>query len=118
MSDPPGVRFELDPEIERTFRIRRREQRRNQMENVPHLPKGPEGPADPQNRLLQQNPLLGQNEQHAENPILIANDRTRAIRAYFVSMFNELNPGIARPQIQAANFEMKPVMFQMLQTVG
>ena len=33
-------------------------------------------------------------------------------------MFNELNPGIVRPDIQAATFELKPVMFQMLQTVG
>ncbi|XP_062086166.1 uncharacterized protein LOC133792274 [Humulus lupulus] len=33
-------------------------------------------------------------------------------------MFNELYPGIVRPEIQAAQFELKPVMFQMLQTVG
>ncbi|XP_062118742.1 uncharacterized protein LOC133832412 [Humulus lupulus] len=33
-------------------------------------------------------------------------------------MFNELNPGIVRPEIQEAQFELKPVMFQMLQTVG
>ena len=29
-----------------------------------------------------------------------------------------LNPNIARPEIQANQFELKPVMFQMLQTVG
>ena len=29
-----------------------------------------------------------------------------------------LNPGIVRPEIQAPQFELKPVMFQMLQTVG
>ncbi|XP_060962179.1 uncharacterized protein LOC133032300 [Cannabis sativa] len=33
-------------------------------------------------------------------------------------MFNELNPGIVRPEIQAPQFELKPVMFQMLQTMG
>ena len=49
MSDLQGVRFELDPEIERTFRRRRREQRRqqNQMDNMSRLPQGPEDPTNP-----------------------------------------------------------------------
>ena len=29
-----------------------------------------------------------------------------------------VHPGIIRPEVEAANFELKPVMFQMLQTVG
>ena len=29
-----------------------------------------------------------------------------------------MHPGIVRPEVEAANFELKPVMFQMLQTVG
>ncbi|XP_062085597.1 uncharacterized protein LOC133791695 [Humulus lupulus] len=45
-------------------------------------------------------------------------DRERAIREYAAPMFNELNPGIVRPEIQVAQFELKPVMFQMLQIVG
>ncbi|XP_060965226.1 uncharacterized protein LOC133034202 [Cannabis sativa] len=52
------------------------------------------------------------------NPIILADDRARAIREYAAPMFNELNPGIVRPEIQAPHFELKPVMFQMLQTVG
>ena len=52
------------------------------------------------------------------NPIILADDRARAIREYAAPMFNELNPGIVRPEIQAPQFELKPVMFQMLQTVG
>ncbi|XP_060959081.1 uncharacterized protein LOC133030366 [Cannabis sativa] len=33
-------------------------------------------------------------------------------------MFNELNPGIVRTEIEAPHFELKLVMFQMLQMVG
>ncbi|XP_060960154.1 uncharacterized protein LOC133030995 [Cannabis sativa] len=51
------------------------------------------------------------------NPIALADDRARAIREYAAPMFNELNPGIVRPEIQAPHFELKPVMFQMLQTL-
>ncbi|XP_062080935.1 uncharacterized protein LOC133785737 [Humulus lupulus] len=52
------------------------------------------------------------------NAIALADDRERAIREYDAPMFNELNPSIVRPEIHAAQFELKPVMFQMLQTVG
>ncbi|KAA3477810.1 hypothetical protein EPI10_011671 [Gossypium australe] len=33
-------------------------------------------------------------------------------------LFSELNPGILRTKIEAPQFELKPVMFQMLQTMG
>ncbi|XP_030478162.1 uncharacterized protein LOC115695219 [Cannabis sativa] len=52
------------------------------------------------------------------NPIALADDRAQAIREYAAPMFNELNLGIVRPKIQAPHFELKPIMFQMLQTVG
>ncbi|XP_062104114.1 uncharacterized protein LOC133815274 [Humulus lupulus] len=64
---------------------------------------------------------VGEEEEGAQNmtnPIVLADDRARAIREYAAPMFNELNPGIVRPEIQAPQFELKPVMFQMLQTVG
>ncbi|XP_060967915.1 uncharacterized protein LOC133035754 [Cannabis sativa] len=43
------------------------------------------------------------------NPIILADDRARAIREYAAPMFNELNPGIVRPEIQAPQFELKPM---------
>ncbi|KAJ4705116.1 Retrotransposon gag protein [Melia azedarach] len=55
---------------------------------------------------------------NGQNAVVIAHDRDRAIREYAVPIFNEPNPGIVRPEIQAPQFELKPVMFQMLQTVG
>ncbi|KAA3487292.1 reverse transcriptase [Gossypium australe] len=41
-----------------------------------------------------------------------------AIRQYTVPLFNELNPRIMRPKIHTPLFELKLVMFQMLQTTG
>ncbi|KAM6550733.1 hypothetical protein CsatB_000541 [Cannabis sativa] len=89
----------IDPEIERTFKQRRKEQKAKKRCNM----------ADG----------FEIGGAHIEaNPIALADDRARAIREYAAPMFNELNPGIVRPEIQAPHFELKPVMFQMLQTVG
>ena len=52
------------------------------------------------------------------NPILIADNRDHAIRQYTVPHFNELNLGIKRSKIEAPQFKLKPVMFQMLQMMG
>ncbi|XP_060973937.1 uncharacterized protein LOC133039131 [Cannabis sativa] len=88
----------IDPEIERTFRQRRKEQKAKKCCNM----------ADGFE-------VGGANNE--ANPIALADDRARAIREYAAPMFNELNPGIVRPEIQAPHFELKPVMFQMLQTL-
>ncbi|KAH9679769.1 hypothetical protein KPL71_026264 [Citrus sinensis] len=48
----------------------------------------------------------------------MADDRDRAIRDYVVLTPQVVHPGIIRPEVEAANFELKPVMFQMLQTIG
>ncbi|MCI11463.1 hypothetical protein A2U01_0032564, partial [Trifolium medium] len=48
----------------------------------------------------------------------IANDRGRNIRDYAVFDQNAMNTGIVRPEITAAQFEFKPMMFHMLQTIG
>ncbi|KAA3453226.1 transcription factor MYB34 [Gossypium australe] len=52
------------------------------------------------------------------NSIIVADNRDRAIRQYSLPLFSELNPGIVRPEIEAPKFELKVVMFQMLQTMG
>ncbi|XP_062100842.1 uncharacterized protein LOC133806768 [Humulus lupulus] len=90
----------IDPEIERTFRKRRKAQ---QAKSCGTMAERVDDEAD---------------GQQVTNPIILADDRARAIREYTAPMFNELNPGIVRPEIQAPQFELKPVMFQMLQTVG
>ena len=93
----------FDPEIERTFRARRREQQ------------GLAGLGE----MAEEG--VGNNRQQGNqlgDPIALADDRNRAIREYAVPALYGLNPGIIRPEIQAPQFELKPVMFQMLQTVG
>ena len=60
----------------------------------------------------------GNKADRVRNLILIVNDRDRCIRQYVVPLFTTLNPGIRRPDIEATQFELKPVMFQMLQLVG
>ncbi|KAL5576436.1 hypothetical protein UlMin_018135 [Ulmus minor] len=103
--------FQLDHEIERTFR---RLLRQNQ------------GFAE----LGRMAALIGGNEEHPEGPenryvviqptniIGIANDRDRSIRDYAIFDPETMNTGIVRPEITANHFEFKPMMFQMLQTVG
>ena len=44
----------------------------------------------------------------------MADDRDRAIRDYVVLTPQAINPGIVRPEVQAAKFELKLMMFQML----
>ncbi|PON61447.1 hypothetical protein PanWU01x14_145670, partial [Parasponia andersonii] len=54
----------------------------------------------------------------ANNAAAMADDRDRAIREYVIHILIGLNPGIVRPEIQAPQFKLKTVMFQMLQIVG
>ncbi|KAK8681659.1 hypothetical protein V6N13_054061 [Hibiscus sabdariffa] len=44
--------------------------------------------------------------------------RPRAIRDHLTPILDDLNPGIVAPEIQAAHFELKLVMFNMLNSVG
>ncbi|KAA3466410.1 aspartic proteinase CDR1-like [Gossypium australe] len=48
----------------------------------------------------------------------VIDDRDRPIREHVVPILNDLNPVIVRPTIQAQHFELKLVMFQMLQKRG
>ena len=78
----------VDPEIERTFRQRRRKrtaQRQVEMD------------------LGNQNQDQGNEADRVRNPILISDDRDRCIRQYAVPFFSEFNPGIRRLDIEATN---------------
>ncbi|KAA3461652.1 aspartic proteinase CDR1-like [Gossypium australe] len=58
---------------------------------------------------------LHQNGRDVNIPSVI-DDRDSPIREHVVPILDDLNPGIVRPHIQAQHFELKPLMFQMLQT--
>ena len=59
-----------------------------------------------------------QRQPRNNNIIHMANDRDIAIRDYAMLTPQAIHSGIVRPDVQADNFELKPVMFQMLQTMG
>ena len=69
-------------------------------------------------------PEASDNEEEAEavmaetGIIGIANDRARNIRDYAIFDPNAMSTGIVLPEITAAQFEFKPMIFQMLQTTG
>ena len=70
------------------------------------------------NREFENPVMMANQERITANAIHLADDRERAIRAYAHPAVEELNPCIIIPEIQATTFELKPVMFQMLQTIG
>ncbi|KAL4352625.1 hypothetical protein GQ457_06G013850 [Hibiscus cannabinus] len=45
-------------------------------------------------------------------------ERMRAIRDHLTLILDDLNYGIVAPEIQATHFELKPVMFNMLNYIG
>ena len=58
------------------------------------------------------------NNTGVADTIGLANDRDRPMRDYTVFDLQTMNIGIVRSAITANHFEFKPMMFQMLQTVG
>ncbi|KAL5538669.1 hypothetical protein UlMin_044627 [Ulmus minor] len=85
----------FDSEIERTFRRRRREQ-------------------------LGLRQVIEMAEQGGGNHDreLVVDDRDRALNAFAQLNLDGLNSSIVQPEIEALHFELKPVMFQMLQTIN
>jgi hypothetical protein len=99
--------FRPDPEIERTFRILRMNREVNTQVGVNLAEEEGFHNSDSEEEMAE----------HEEVPIAvpdvigIANDRTRNIRDYAVFDPNAMNTGIVRPEITAAQFEFKPMMF-------
>ncbi|KAK9018300.1 hypothetical protein V6N11_001278 [Hibiscus sabdariffa] len=58
----------------------------------------------------------GQENQNAE--AIVNSSRPRVIRDHLNPILDDLNPGIVAPEIQAAYFELKLVMFNMLNSIG
>ncbi|KAH9668539.1 hypothetical protein KPL70_021450 [Citrus sinensis] len=88
----------------------------NNLRDVGNL--DPHGPLQPVNIQEEQNEHANERQPGNNNIIYMTDDRDRAIRDYVVLTLQVVQPGIVRFEVEAANFELKPVMFQMLQTVG
>ncbi|KAA3455791.1 protein FAR1-RELATED SEQUENCE 5-like [Gossypium australe] len=95
--------YPLDPEIEKTLLRRRGQRAMNQDGNNP----------------LAMNEKLNPGALNVNPPdAQMFDDWDRPIREHVVPILDNLKPGIGRPKIQALHFELKPVMFQMLQSIG
>ncbi|KAE8684537.1 DNA-directed RNA polymerase V subunit 5C-like [Hibiscus syriacus] len=90
----------IDPEIERFFRQRRRAQRVNMYQ-------------------LRNQGIGHEGDQNAEANLNAGNTaRPRSIRDHLNPILEDLNPRIMAPDIQVTHFELKPVMFNMLNSIG
>ena len=74
----------------------------------------PHGPLQPVNIQEEHNKHPNERQPGNNNIIYMVDDRDRAIRDYVVLTPQVVHLGIIRPEVEAANFEFKPVMFQML----
>ncbi|KAJ9563430.1 hypothetical protein OSB04_008590 [Centaurea solstitialis] len=179
-----GEFFNLDPDIERTFRRRKREQRnlqastsstmeeenafleelpfpgnppdgrynnddlppplppppggngRNRLQDIqPHVAEPHVGPVpiiqEPGPRVQQENPVNGilrnpppplNNNQHIEDAeqhiFRLANSKDNSMMDYAIPIVHQLQTGIRDPTCNVPHFELKTVMFQMLQNNG
>ena len=118
-----SVVFQFDPEIERTIRRLRKEQRNsktvsdmNNLQDEENL--NLHRPLQPVNIQEEQNEHANGRQPSNNNIIYMADDRDRAIRDYAVLTPQVVHLGIIKPEVEVTNFELKPMMFQMLQTMG
>ena len=118
-----SINFQFDLEIERITRRLRREHQELQaaiamddLQDLRNLNRRKE--IQPVNVHEGLNGQFVQRQPGNNNIIHMANDRDRAIQDYAMLTPQAIHPGILRPDVQADNFELKLVMFQMLKTVG
>ncbi|KAL4285281.1 hypothetical protein GQ457_16G021740 [Hibiscus cannabinus] len=108
-ANPRGPRFDLDPEIERTQKQLKRRIRdlmeRNNNNGQP--------PADGQNLPAQADGAIVPPAQQMNQQL-----PARTVRHYLAEDLEGLNPTVTMPDFEAEHFELKPVMFNMLNTVG
>ncbi|KAK8593319.1 hypothetical protein V6N12_045402 [Hibiscus sabdariffa] len=111
-ANPRGLIYELDPDIEGT--------RRELQQRARVIMQGNNG----------QNPINGQ-EQPRQNPPAQAGraivppipqnnqqQPVRTVRDYLAEDLEGLNPTVTIPEFEFEHFELKPVMFNMLNTLG
>ncbi|KAJ9558375.1 hypothetical protein OSB04_012989 [Centaurea solstitialis] len=94
--------LEIDPEIEKTFRKRRRGKKKSQPSVEP---------------VVVPTVIMADLPPPVQTTVHIADDKDRKIRDYATSGDDQFASGIPRPDANN-RFELKPVMFQMLQTMG
>ncbi|KAK9043258.1 hypothetical protein V6N11_071605 [Hibiscus sabdariffa] len=108
-ANPRGPRYDLDPEIERTQKQLKRRIRdlmeRNNNNGQP--------PADGQELPAHADGVIVPPAQHMNQQL-----PARTVRDYLAEDLEGLNPAVTMPDFEAEHFELKPVMFNMLNTLG
>ncbi|KAL4364077.1 hypothetical protein GQ457_04G021780 [Hibiscus cannabinus] len=108
-ANPQGTIFDFDPEIERTQRNLKRRVRKLMEVNR----NNGQQPADGRNLPAQADgaiaPPIPQDNQ--QPPV-------RTVRDYLTEDLEGLNIAVMMPEFEAEHFELKPVMFNMLNTLG
>ncbi|KAL4323535.1 hypothetical protein GQ457_11G021670 [Hibiscus cannabinus] len=108
-ANPRGPRFDLDPEIERTQKqIKRRIRDLMDVNRNNGQP-----PADGQNLPAQADGVIAPPAQKMNQQL-----PARTVRDYLAEDLEGLNPAVTMPDFEAEHFELKPVMFNMLNTLG
>ncbi|KAL4304426.1 hypothetical protein GQ457_10G009210 [Hibiscus cannabinus] len=108
-ANPRGPRFDLDPEIERTQKQLKRRSR--DLMDVNRNNGQP--PAYGQNLPAQADGAIAPPAQQMNQQL-----PARTVREYLAEDLEGLIPAVTMPDFEAEHFELKPVMFNMLKTLG
>ncbi|KAL4284741.1 hypothetical protein GQ457_16G018120 [Hibiscus cannabinus] len=104
-----GPRFDLDPEIERT-----QKQLKRRIRDLMDVNKdNGQLPTDGQNLPAQADGAIAPPAQQMNQQL-----PARTVRDYLAEDLEELNPAVTMPDFEAEHFELKPMMFNMLNTLG
>ncbi|KAK8563268.1 hypothetical protein V6N12_035418 [Hibiscus sabdariffa] len=106
----------FDPEIERTQRRLRRGIKVLMGDHIIQNPVERQDPPTPVIRQLPPAPVGG-----LLNPPVQQNNQQQpaiTVRDYLAEDLDRLNPTVTMPEFEAEHFELKPVMFNMLNTLG
>ncbi|XP_061341710.1 uncharacterized protein LOC133288036, partial [Gastrolobium bilobum] len=101
--------YSIDPEPERTFRVRRRAQKAHRQ--IPLL----EIEEMEDLGSVNGNDGVGGPARIREPPVI--NDNDRSMMDFIIPVLDELDPSIAQP-VNGVPFKLEPVMFTMLQNMG
>ncbi|KAK8578693.1 hypothetical protein V6N12_069037 [Hibiscus sabdariffa] len=110
--NPRGLIYELDPEIERTRRELRQRARVIMQGN------NGQNPIDGQEQPRQNPPAQAGRAIVPPTPQNNQQQPVRTVRDYLAEDLEGLNPAVTIPEFEAEHFELKPVMFNMLNTLG
>ncbi|KAK8670107.1 hypothetical protein V6N13_104868 [Hibiscus sabdariffa] len=111
-ANPRGQLFQLDPEIKRTGReLRLRARAIMQGGNGRNLADGEEQGHPGQNPPAPAGHAIAPPQNNQQPP-------ARTVRDYLAEDLEGLNPAVTTPEFEAEHFELKTVMFNMLNTLG